>query len=420
MWNQTFEQELRQLAQTGNFQQTTKLLQTKALTPQETSRWWYFTGNLFFDHGHSELAEQAWRRSQIFPLAAESDGLLSRVDTQHRRRWWPAVLMTLGVIFLFYTLLFTNFPRPFDLFQFMQTMQSEQQNRSAWDDFWDTGRPSWREEMPFVEAEDLSPILQETIANLLGEEGEQSNAHHQLQDWLQDYEQEVYGGGIGGLNYYIVVAKGLFNSRAYEEAVSVLQEGLTSVDSAREKSLIYQELGTTYYYQGYELQPDGLAKYNLDLVRKSVEAYEEAAPFTRNPYLFGNLGWGYYLLGEYEDATKYSEQALGIAPSLNYVRMNLGITYLRMGKLHESLQAYESIAEYNPDPIEYEGGIRDLQELLREHPGEYPFGNFLLGYLLSEEGKYRWAKEKLMLYQASSPPVYWQQRTQQLLADMGE
>jgi tetratricopeptide (TPR) repeat protein len=100
--------------------------------------------------------------------------------------------------------------------------------------------------------------------------------------------------------------------------------------------------------------------------------------------------------------------------------MNLGITYLRMGKLHESLQAYESIAEYNPDPIEYEGGIRDLQELLREHPGEYPFGNFLLGYLLSEEGKYRWAKEKLMLYQASSPPVYWQQRTQQLLADMGE
>ena len=82
------------------------------------------------------------------------------------------------------------------------------------------------------------------------------------------------------------------------------------------------------------------------------------------------------MLAKYEKAIEFGEQALQLAPSLNYVRMNLGITYLRLGELQDSLDSYASILDYRPDRTEYEGGIRDLQELLREFPGQYPSDTF--------------------------------------------
>lgn len=406
--------QLRTQVTAGEEAEALRLLASQDWSDTERRRWSYHLGNLLHAAGRTESAGKIWRDLREVAPLPESPSLV-----QIFRRWWPPALMTVGVILTFYALLFTNFPRPFDLFQFMQTMRNQQTDRSAWDSFWDTERPSWRnQEMPFVEADDLVPMLQDTISRLLGEDEENLDTERGLAQWLRDYEAELYGGGVGGLDYHIVVAKGLFNSRAFDEAVAVLEQGLEEADSPRKRAQLYQELGTTYYYQGYELQPDGLARYNLPLVRKSVESYEQAAPFSSNPYLFGNLGWGYYLLEEYDRAIEYSEQALQLVPSLNYVRMNLGITYLRMGRLEEALAAYENIRDFRPDRTEYEGGIRDLQELLREFPGQYLFGHFLLGYLFQMQENYPLAKESLERYLTTAPPTYWQAQTRQMLREM--
>ena len=406
--------ELARLVESGNDEEARALVQAKELSEADERKWLYHLGNLLHAAGRPLQASAIWREVGTPPQVPPNE--LSLVTLL--RRWWPPVLATIGVLTIFYTLLFTTFPRPFDLFQFMQAMSNQQQNRSAWDSFWDTGRPSWRSSDLYVQGDQLVPMLQDTIAKLLGEETDEKSAKDELAKWLQDYENELYGEGLSGLNYHIVVAKGLFNSRAFEDAIAILEQGLETEESAARRGQIYQELGTTYYYQGYELQPDGLARYDLPLVRKSVEAYEQAAPYSSNPYLFGNLGWGYYLLAEYEKAIEYGEQALQLAPSLNYVRMNLGITYLRLGELQDSLDSYASIQDYRPDRTEYEGGIRDLQELIREFPGQYPFGHFLLGYLFQIQGNYPPAQEAYERYLLESSIPYWQAQARHRLNEM--
>jgi tetratricopeptide (TPR) repeat protein len=406
--------ELAQLVESGNDEEARELLQSKKLSTFDERKWLYHLGNLLHAAGRPFQASAIWREAGTpQQVSSNKPSLVTLL-----RRWWPPMLVTIGVLAVFYTLLFTTFPRPFDLLQFMQAMNNQQQNRSIWDSFWDTGRPSWRSSELYVQGDQLVPMIQDTIDKLLGKETSDKSTKDALAKWLQDYENELYSEGLSDLNYHIIVAKGLFNSRAFEDATSILEQGLEEEESVTRRGQIYQELGTTYYYQGYELQPDGLAHYDLPLVRKSVEAYEQAAPYSNNPYLFGNLGWGYYLLAEYEKAIKYGKKALQLTPSLNYVRMNLGITYLRMGELQNSLNSYENILIYRPDRTEYEGGIRDLQELIREFPGQYLFGHFLLGYLFQMQGNYPPAQEAYKLYLQESSIPYWQAQARHRLSEM--
>ena len=98
--------------------------------------------------------------------------------------------------------------------------------------------------------------------------------------------------------------------------------------------------------------------------------------------------------------------------------MGLGITYLRLGELQDSLDSYASIQDYRPDRTEYEGGIRDLQELIREFPGQYPFGHFLLGYLFQIQGNYLPAQEAYERYLQESSIPYWQAQARHRLNEM--
>ena len=98
--------------------------------------------------------------------------------------------------------------------------------------------------------------------------------------------------------------------------------------------------------------------------------------------------------------------------------MNLGITYLRLGELQDSLDSYASILDYRPDHTEYEGGIRDLQELVRKFPGQYTFGHFLLGYLFQMQGNYPPAQEAYKHYLRESSIPYWQAQARHRLNEM--
>jgi len=128
---------------------------------------------------------------------------------------------------------------------------------------------------------------------------------------------------------------------------------------------------------------------------------------------------GYYLLKEYDHAVESGLRALAMQPQLNYVRMNLGITYLRMGKYAETFRAYRDVLEYTPDPFEYEGAIRDLKELSREFPQRYPFIDFILGYLFFQQSRYAQAREHFSTFQNSAFPIYaWKRKAVFLMKSM--
>ena len=106
----------------------------------------------------------------------------------------------------------------------------------------------------------------------------------------------------------------MFEAREFEEALSTLNDSIYFAETPQELEKIYQDLGTVYYYKGYKLQPNGLANYNINDVRDSVKSYEKALRYGEDPFLFGNLGWGYYLLGDYNSSIESSLKALKIKP----------------------------------------------------------------------------------------------------------
>ena len=213
------------------------------------------------------------------------------------------------------------------------------------------------------------------------------------------------------------LGRGFADSRSFDLAIAQLQQNLKEAKSSFEKSQIYEELGTVYYYQGYLLQPNGLAKYDLALVQKSVEAYEQTIPQSRSPYLYGNLGWGYYLLEKYEQSLESSLKALALQPKLVYVRMNLGLTYLRMKQHEKSFETYSNFIEL-AQFSDYEGAIRDLKELSRDS-SQYPFATFITGYLYMESKNYYYARQYFKDFlNRWSGNMKWRNQARQFLEQM--
>jgi tetratricopeptide (TPR) repeat protein len=198
-----------------------------------------------------------------------------------------------------------------------------------------------------------------------------------------------------------------------------LNDSLHYAETPAQLEKIYQDLGTVYYYKGYKLQPNGLARYDLKDVRNSIESYETALLYGEDPYLYGNLGWGYYLLGDYSSSITSSRRALALKPELNYARMNLGIVYLKKGDYELAFATYSSLLQNKPQLEEYEGGIRDLQELQMEFPDVYPFTNFVMGQLYWQQGRHKeahaaWGK----FLNQNFPQSLWKDRTRSLLKKM--
>ncbi len=110
---------------------------------------------------------------------------------------------------------------------------------------------------------------------------------------------------------------------------------------------------------------------------------------------------------------------MALKPGLNYARMNLGIAQLKKGDYELAFSAYAALKQHSPGLDEYEGGIRDLQELQQEFPGLYPFSNFIMGLLYLQQGRHKEARtawQKFVSQNFSEP--FWQHRARLLLKKM--
>ncbi|MGK5093274.1 hypothetical protein WDW89_14840 [Deltaproteobacteria bacterium TL4] len=388
-----------------------------ASSPQED---YYRLGNLFYESTHLEQAALAWKKSAQLSSTTQNQTPLVEPQPLYPLKYLfgRAISSTLLIIFGFYLLIFTFFPRHDQLTLERLLSAMAQKHQSAWDRFWNSERPSHEQRVRYMEADEVWPHLLRKMEEMFGAKAEeQGSVASEFLEWLQKYNQGL--SPEEPVNYYLLAGKGFFNDRKFDDAIQTYKEGLRVETSRVQLGKLYQELATTYYYQGYQLEPDGLATYNLPLIKASIKAYHQAEEYVEGPYLYGNMGWGYYLIGNFDKSIYYSNKALELTPELNYVRMNLGITFIRMFRYQNAFEAYDSISKYQPDVTEYEGGIRDLKELDRETPGKYPFIHFILGYLYFAQDKYALAQQEILFFLGQPfPEALWKQKAQWLLKHM--
>ena len=409
----------QEIINSGNYNSAANILLLESIPDKILAENFYRLGNNFYSAEQNQAAEMAWGKSALLAeKTLEYSHPENNFSANPIKIRWQTIGSSVLVIISLYVLVFTFFKRDPELLKFSALSSSAGEN-SFWDDWWDTGRPVSRSMSQRVGSEGLWSMLQKSFQNIFDSKSEDlsEDVHEKLKRWLELSDSPTFEEGP--TDYYALTARGLFEAREFDSALSILIDGLNYAKTTAQLGRIYQDIGTIYYYKGYKLQPNGLAFYDLKDVQKSIESYETALLYGEDPYLYGNLGWGYYLIGDYSSSVTNSRRALALKPELNYARMNLGLVYLKKGNYELTFTTYASLLQNKPQIEEYEGGIRDLQELQIEFPDAYPFINFVLGQLYWQQGRHKEAHVAWRKFlNQNFPKSLWKDRTRSLLKKM--
>jgi len=118
---------------------------------------------------------------------------------------------------------------------------------------------------------------------------------------------------------------GLAYQAKYDEAIAKFSDAITQKP---DYGKAYYERGFAYYYKG-----------DLATAIKDFEAARNAG--LEDTSTNWNLGWAYYLSGQYPQGVEADERVLTKDPTVLGVRMNEAISYLAMGDLSNAQQQYD-------------------------------------------------------------------------------
>lgn len=407
------------IVNSGDYKNAEKLLEKEKVSSEKLADIFYLLGNKFFASNQKDAAKLSWKKSRDISIDNRKENSTQKFFLINRKKTYLKTIIGILMVFiLLYVFLLVFFKRESVNLQLMPEKFFSKEN-SLWDEWWDTGRLSQERVNRRYGANELWPLIKRSLGNLFGEESQllRRDVNEKLMRWLEFSSLSKFRKGP--TDYYALTARGLFEAREFEEAISTLKDSIHFAETSHEFEKIYQDLGTVYYYRGYKLRLDGLANYNINDVRNSVLSYENALRYGGDPYLYGNLGWGYYLLDDFKASIENSLKALSLNSELNYVRMNLGIAYLKSDIYDLSFSAYLSLLNFDPGFDEYEGGIRDLMELQLESPGIYPFTHFIIGQLFWQQGFYKKSQSSLQKFLAQRfPQKIWKDKARLLLKKM--
>lgn len=135
----------------------------------------------------------------------------------------------------------------------------------------------------------------------------------------------------------------------------------------------------------------GMVYSDTGLYDKALDDYRNALSWdSTNAAAYGNIGWAYYLKGDFQACVDFSELALRYDATALYARYNRAIAFLRQGNREQADAAYRDAQEYAGfllDPANYtdmtpgtasiagttvlvnnarEGAVSDLRELVRQ------------------------------------------------------
>lgn len=128
-----------------------------------------------------------------------------------------------------------------------------------------------------------------------------------------------------------------------------------------------------------ELDPDyvwaycGRAFTYLDLgeYQQAIENFKSVLPLATHDLLaniYGNLGWTYYLMAEYDLSIEASTTGIEIDPTQAWIRYNLGLTYLASGSYAQAEAEYARAIETTISKNSIEAAMEDLAALIAANP----------------------------------------------------
>ena len=378
----------------------------------------YRRGNQFFDSRLWDRAGEEWRRAA--GLWRHTGAGSKKIDPRllNLQAFLVLLLTVLGI----YIAIFTVFSR--DSFDMIMLTGSGYDNRSWWEQFMDTGREQQGAGRKMGVREWWQSFKRRMQG---GQEKQLARRRGRRPSIDKRWEELLRRHGRRGpfysfdLDYNVISGYGLSRMGDYEEALKAFQRGIEATGREDRAKLadLYQGLANAHYYRGYHLQEDGLARYDLDFVRLSSHAYEKSVGYQSRSVSYGNLGWMYFLLGDYELAGDFSRKALGLNSSLEYVRLNLGLIYLAQERIYDAFDIYKNVIRRNPPSEVYMGGINDLRELVRDNAGKFPFAQLMIGLLELKKGDFGNSRRALERF-LTSPFIgrSWRSLAMKVLQDM--
>ncbi|MGE3148679.1 MAG: tetratricopeptide repeat protein [Pseudorhodoplanes sp.] len=156
---------------------------------------------------------------------------------------------------------------------------------------------------------------------------------------------DVYSKGIDLIanpekaNWTIFYFRGICyeRSKQWPRAEEDLKKALT----------LYPDQPHVLNYLGYSWVDQGV---NLDEGMKMIRRAVEQRP--DDGYIVDSLGWAYYRINDYENATKHLEKAVEIRPDDPTINDHLGDAYWRVGRTLEAQFQWAHARDLKPEPEE--------------------------------------------------------------------
>ena len=110
---------------------------------------------------------------------------------------------------------------------------------------------------------------------------------------------------------------------------------------------LYPDQPHVLNYLGYSWIDQGInLDQGMDMIKKAVQQRPD------DGYIVDSLGWAYFRLGNYDEATKQLERAIELKPEDPTINDHLGDAYWRVGRVLEARFQWAHARDLKPDPEE--------------------------------------------------------------------
>jgi len=164
----------------------------------------------------------------------------------------------------------------------------------------------------------------------------------------------------GRSNWDLYYFRGIARERIkrWAEAEEDLRKALELMPEAlgRERALVLNYLGYSLVDQHLKLDEA------LGMLRRAVELRP------RDGYITDSLGWAYYRLGRYTEATRELERAMELRPSDPVINDHLGDVYWRVDRKLEAVFQWNAARDLSPEPEDLVKIKHKIEKGLEEAP----------------------------------------------------
>ncbi|MBV8792950.1 MAG: tetratricopeptide repeat protein, partial [Pseudolabrys sp.] len=195
---------------------------------------------------------------------------------------------------------------------------------------------------------DRTPAAKKQLQTLIGEHPDDGEAIMALGNILRARKEfnecaDVYSKAVALVpqptkaNWVVFYFRGICyeRSKQWDKAEADLRKAL---ELFPEQPHVLNYLGYSWIDQGVHLDE------GMDMIKRAVAARPD------DGYIVDSLGWAYYRLGNYEEATKQLERAIELKPEDPTINDHLGDAYWRVGRSLEANFQWAHARDLKPDP----------------------------------------------------------------------